>query len=182
MRRKSDKEIRKECKIFIVLGVISISFGIFSLLLPLMPATPYDEYMEKEVIISEINHYYGYRSSSYDYIVTKDGEVYNITGKYNTSKLFELLAEETPARIKYDVNKIFPFKKYVEEMTVNDIQVVKYDNDQPINWTFPVIASSICFLIGAGFLFVCRAFIIRNRKMQAKRDERIMKKYGRLKK
>ena len=122
------------------------------------------------------------QSVKYDYIVTKDGEVYNITGEYNKSQLFELLAEETPAWIKYDINKVFPSKKYVEEMTVDGILVVKYNNDQPVNWAFPIAFCSIFCLFGIGLLFVYRSFITRNRKIQAKRDARIIRKYGNIKK
>ena len=48
MCRKSDKEIRKEFGIFLISGILAILFGIFILLFPIMPTTPYEEYKEKD--------------------------------------------------------------------------------------------------------------------------------------
>ena len=183
MRRISDKEIKKEFNIFLVLGIIAILFGIFIVLLPIMPTTPYEEYKEKEVIISEFDHFYGgVRGASYDYIITEDGEKYNITGDYSKSELSEVLTKGTAAVIKYDINNILPFKKYAEEMTVNGNKIVTYNNDAPTNWTPHIIFCVLSCLIGIAFLFAYRWHIMRNRKLQAKRDAKIIKKYGKLKK
>ena len=57
MRRRSDKEIKKEINIFLVLGIIAILFGIFIVLWPIMPTTPYEEYKEKEVIIDLVMNF-----------------------------------------------------------------------------------------------------------------------------
>jgi hypothetical protein len=61
-------------------------------------------------------------------------------------------------------------------------EIITYDNDQPPDWTAIIIAGSISSLLGTGFLFVYRAAIVHNRKQQQKRDARIIKKYGKLKK
>ena len=183
MRRKSDKEIRKEFNIFIILGIIAILFGLFILLLPVIPTTPYEEYKEKEVVISKFDHFYGgVKGASYDYIITEDGETYNITGDYSRSELSEILIKGTVAVIKYDNNNILPFKKYAEEMTVDGNKIVTYNDDAPINWIPHIILGLLFCLIGVALLFLCRWHIIRNRKLQAKRDARIVKKYGNLKK
>ena len=183
MRRKSDKEIRKEFNIFLILGTIAILFGLLMLLLPIIPTTPFEEYTEKEVVISKFDHFYGgVRGASYDYIVTHDGEIYNITGEYRKSELSEFLIEGTVAVIKYDTNNILPFKKYVEELTVDENRLVTYNNDAPINWAPHVIFCLISCFIGISLLLACRWQVIRNRKLQAKRDARIIKKYGNLKK
>ena len=50
MRRKSDKEVRKEFSIFLILGIIAVLSGIFVLLFPVLPTTPYEEYKEKYVL------------------------------------------------------------------------------------------------------------------------------------
>ena len=183
MRRRSDREIKKEFNIFLILGIIAILFGIFIILLPIMPTTPYEEYEEKEVIISEFDHFYGGpKGSSYDYIITEDGETYNVTGEYSRSELSEILIKGTTAIIKYDTNNILPFKKYAEEITVGGNKIVTYNDDAPTNWTPHIIFCLIFCLIGVTFLFAFRWQIIRNRKLQAKRDARIIKKYGKLKK
>lgn len=182
MRRKSDKDIKKEYRIFLILGIIYIVTGMFFISVLFLPSTPYEEYVEKEVIISKFDNFHGVRyAASYDYIVTVDGDEYNITGEYDHSELSELLTEGTPAIIKYDVNDILPFKQYVEEMIVDGEKIVTYNNDEPANLVFPVIFLLIFCLMGFVFLFTYRSFIIRNRKLQEKRNARIIKKYGMLK-
>ena len=181
MRRRSDREVKKEFNIFLILGIIAILFGIFIILLPIMPTTPYEEYKEKEVIISEFDHFYGgLKGASYDYIITEDGEKYNVTGEHSRSKLSEILIKGTTAVIKYDTNNILPFIKYAEEITVGGNKIVTYNDDVPTNWTPHIIFCLICCLIGVSFLFVFRWQVIRNRKLQTKRDARIIKKYGKL--
>ena len=183
MRRKSDKETRKEFNIFLILGTVAILVGLFILLLPIMPTTPYEEYKEKEVIISEFDHFSGgLYGASYDYIITEDGEKYNITGDYSKSKLSEVLTKGTTAVIKYDTNNILPFIKYAEEMTVDGNKIVTYNNNAPTNWAPHIVFCVLSCFIGVAFLFAYRWQIMRNRKLQAKRDARIIKKYGNLKK
>lgn len=182
MRRKSDKDITKEYRILIILGIVCILFGLSAVVLPVfLPITPYEEYMEKEVVILKFDHFYTVKGSSYDYIITEDGE-YNITGDYSRSQLSDILTKETVATIKYDVNPIFPHKKYVEEMIVAGNKVVTYDDDEPIQWTGPIIFCLVFSLIGVGLLFACRHAVVRNRTLQTKRNEKIIKKYGKLQK
>ncbi len=183
MRRKSDKEIRKEFSIFLISGIIAVLFGIFILLFPVMPTTPYEEYKEKDVVISQFNHHYGgIRGASYNYIITEDGEKYNITGDYSKSELSELLIKGASAVIKYDTNKILPFIKYAEEIVIDGNKIVTYNNDTPTNWAPHIIFCLLSCLMGVALLFAYRWHIIRNRNLQAKRDARIIKKYGDLKK
>ena len=182
MRRKSDKVIKKEFNIFLILGIIAILFGIFIVLLPIIPYTPYEEYKEKEVVISKFDHFYGGpKGASYDYIITEDGEKYNVTGEYSRSELSEILIKGTTAVIKYDINDILPFKKYAEEITVSGNKIVKYNDDTPTKWMPHIIFCLIFCLTGVALLFAFRWQIIRNRKLQAKRDAKIIKKYGKLK-
>ncbi len=182
MRRRSDKEIRKEFSIFLILGIISILFGLFILLLPVIPTTPFEEYKEKEVIISKFDHFHSSKYANRHYIITEDGEKYNVTGEYSRSELSEILIKGTVAVIKYDTNNVLPFIKYAEEMTVDGNKIVTYNNDDPINWTPHIIFCLIGCFIGFIFLSAYRCIIIRNRKLQAKRDARIIKKYANLKK
>jgi len=181
MRRKNDKEIRKEFSVFLVLGIVAILFGMFILLYPIIPTTPYEEYREKEVVISEFDSSYS-RHSSYDYIITEDGELYRISGDYNRSDLVGILTKGTAAVIKCGSNGILPFIKYAEEMIVDGNKIVTYNNDAPTNWASNIIFCVLFFLIGVVFIFAYRWQITRNRKLQAKRDARIIKKYGNIKK
>lgn len=178
MRRKTDKEVKKEHRISIVLGCCFIAFAIFCILLPLIPPTPYNEYVEKEVIVSYSDHYSGgVRSASYCYIVSTDGEIYNITGKYSAPELRAHLKKGTEIVIKYTENKIFN-RKYAEEIMLNGAILVEYDNDEPIEWSGYIIFATFSALVGIGFILSYRFFVNHNRQLQAKRDARIKKKYG----
>jgi hypothetical protein len=178
VRRKTNKEVRKEHRITLILGCCFIAFAVFCILLPLIPRTPYSEHFEKEVIVSESDFYFGgVRGASYYYIITTDGEIYNITGEYSASKLREYLKEGTQITIKYTENKLFN-RKYAEEIVLNGELLVKYDNDKPIDWTGSIIFATFSDLVGIGFILSYRFHINHNRKLQAKRDARIKKKYG----
>ena len=182
MRRKSDKEIKREFSIFLILGVSLILFGVFILLYPIIPTTPYEEYIQKEVVISKFDDFRGAKGTFYDYIITKDGEEYRVTGEHNKSELYEILTEGTTAVIKYDTNALLPFIRYAEEITVDGDKIVTYNNDAHVNWIPHIIFGLFSCLIGSALLFTFRWHIIRNRKLQAQRDSRIIKKYGKLKK
>ena len=178
MRRKSDKEVKQEHRIALILGCCFIAFAVFCILLPLIPRTPYSEHLEKEVIVSEFDfHSGGVRGASYYYIITTDGEIYNITGDYSASKLRECLKEGTQTTIKYTENKVFN-RKYAEEIALGEELLVKYNNDGPIDWTGSIIFATFSALVGVGFILSYRFHINHNRQLQAKRDARIKKKYG----
>lgn len=183
MRRKSEKEIQKEFIPSLIFGIIAILCGLFVLLFPFIPPTPLDKHVEKEVTISKFDHSIGLRyAASYDYIITEHGKKYRITGDYNRSELSETLTKGTVAIIKYDTNDILPFIKYAEEISVDGNKIVTYNNDTPIKWTPHIIFSLFICLVGAASLFFYRWNIVRYRTLQAKRDARIVKKYGQLKK
>ena len=183
MRRKSEKEIRKEFIFSLIFGIIAIWCGLFVLLFPFIPPTPLDEHIEKEVVISKFDHSIGIRyAASYDYIITEDGKKYNVTGDYIYSELDETLAKGTVAIIKYDTNDIFPYIKYAEELSVDGNKIVTYNNDAPIKWVPHIIFGLFTCLVGAASLFFYRWNIVRYRTLQAKRDARIIKKYGQLRK
>ena len=183
MRRKSDKQIKKEFISVLIFGIVAIFAGLFILTYPLIPATPLEEHKEKEIIISQFAYHSGGRyGSSYYYIITEDGERYNITGEYSATQLYDVLSKGTVAVIKYDTNKILTFKKYAEEITVDGNKIVTYNNDDPINWTMHIIFGLLALPTGLASLFLYRWEIKHNREMQAKRDARIIKKYGKLEK
>ena len=104
--------------------------------------------------------------------------MFNVTGEYSRAELTDLLAPGTAATIKYSVNRILPFKRYAEEMTVGGQTVVTYNNHKPIDWTVSVIFCVIFCLLGVAHIIGYRLHIRRNRIMQEKRDARIAKKYG----
>ena len=168
---------------FLFFGIVAIFASLFVLTYPLIPATPLEEHKEKEIVISQFDYHGGGRyGASYHYIITEDGERYNITGEYSATQLYDVLSKGTVAVIKYDTNKLLTFINYAEEMTVNGNKIVTYNNDDPPNWTLHIIFGLLTFLVGIGFLFFYGWEIKHNREMQAKRDARIIKKYGKLEK
>ena len=72
MRRKSDKQIKKEFISVLILGIVAIFAGLFVLTYPLIPATPLEEHKEKEIIISQFDYHSGGRyGASYHYIIRR---------------------------------------------------------------------------------------------------------------
>lgn len=183
MRRFSDKNARKKNAFWAILGIAFILMGILEFLLPFKPSIPYEEYLEKDIVISKFDRSYGARAiTTYDYIITGDGENYTLTGDYDQSELSKILIKGTDATIKYRVNSVLPFLKYAEEIIVDGNKVATYDNDAPVNWTFVIIMGVVSCAMGAFFLFMYHWSIAHNRKLQEKRDKRIIKKYGSLEK
>ncbi len=181
MRRKTDKDIRKEYAVFLILGCLCILLAILFILSPLIPSRPYEDHMEKEVVIRKLDRTSSRYSGITYHIVTEEGDSYSVTGNFNTTKLKNTLVKGTTATIRYAKNRMLPFLLYAEEVAVDGELIVAYDNDQPVNWTLPIIACTLACLLGSGLLMGYRWIIVRNRRMQAKRDARIAKKYGKLK-
>lgn len=181
MRRLSEKEARKRNIFFQICGVVFILMGLFDLLLPFIPPIPYEEYLEKDVVISKFDRHIGIKGTSHDYIITENGEKYTLTGDYDRSELSQVLIKGTDATIKYAASKVFPFMKNAEEIIVDGDKIATYDNDTPINWTFIIIMGVVSCTLGAFFLFMYHRSIAHNRRLQEKRDKRILKKYGNLK-
>ena len=182
VRRKSDKDIIKESKWLIIVSILLILLGIFLAILPhLVPRGNYDSLQAKEVTISEFKtNYGGLHRASYDYIRTTDGEKYNISGDYQRAQLKDLLKEGQAVTIKWYKNEPF-WTLLAEEIYVNGEQVVKYDNDLPVEWK-PALIFGLCVsALGIGGLFLFRFFLKHNREKQKKRDERIIRKYGKAK-
>lgn len=184
MHRKSDKKSRRKYMVFLVLSITSVLFGLLILLIPLIPSPPYEAYSKKEIIISEFEEFHGDGRylSSYDYIVTEDGETYNITGDYNKKELSKILTEGTHVTIKCRTNRVFPFLKYAEEMVVDGEKIVTYNNDEPTDWAIPIVLCLLFVLLGGMFFMGSWSIRKKQRNLQAKRDARIIKKYGELNK
>ena len=179
MRRKTDKDIVKENYCLIILSALLILCGVLCAIHPhIVSHVGYDSLQSKEVTISEFkNHYGGRYSASYDYIRTTDGEIYNISGEYQREQCEVLLTKGKTVSIKWYKNEPF-WTLLVEEMYVDGERVVTYDNDKPVDWKSPLIFGSCFIVLGIGGFFLLRLFVNMNRKKQKKRDEKILRKYG----
>ena len=183
MRRKTDKDIIKENYWLIILSALLVLFGVFCAILPhIAPHVSYDALQVKEVTITEFKHHHGGRyGASYDYIRTTDGEKYNLSGEYQREYLKGLLTKGKTVTIKWYKNEPF-WTPLVEEMYVDGERVVTYDNDAPVDWRSPLILGSCFIALGIGGVFLLLLFVNANRKKQKKRDEKIQRKYGIIKK
>lgn len=171
----------KENYWLMILSTLLILLGVFSVILPhVVPDVGYDYLQTKEVIVTAFKNFDGgYKGASYDYIRTTDGEKYNISGDYQRAQLQELLTEGKTVTIKWYKNEPF-WTLLVEEMYVDGERVVTYDNDKPVVWKPPLIFGSCFIALGIGGFFLLRLFVKTNRKKQKKRDEKILRKYGKI--
>lgn len=180
MRRKSDRDIRKENRMVRIIGYIGIFLGLALLVAPLIPPTPYEAYEEKNIVIQDMYDFHS-RGTTTDYIVSNEGHEYTVTGSYRRDELYEKVSEGAIVTIKYCKNKLLPFNYQLEELTVHGEQIVTYDNDRLTTGMETVVltvSALFSFLFGVILLILDGYLFRRNRQIQAKRDQRIAKKYG----
>ena len=177
MRRKTDKDILKENWWLLAGSVIYIFLGIFVVILPYIsrPAD-YAALQTKEIIVDAFRHHSGTYGGSYDYILTMDGEMYNVSGDYQRAQLTQLLTEGRSVTIKWYKNKPF-WTLLAEEIYVDGQRIVTYNNDEPVNKTIPVIIGICAIAIGLGIFGFLNFMLKHNRTKQKKRDDKIKRKY-----
>ena len=180
MRRKSDRDIRKENRMVRIIGYICIFLGLALLISSLIPPAAYEDYVEKDIVIRKIYDFHS-RGSLTDYIVSTEGHEYTVTGSYRRDELYKKVSEGAIVTIKYCKNKLLPFNYQLEELTVHGERIVTYDNDRPTTGMETVVltvSTLFSFLFGVILLILDGYLLRRNRQIQAKRDQRIAKKYG----
>ena len=185
MARKTDIDVIKENWLIIAFSVWFILTGIFIAVLPhLIEPVSYDDYQTKVVTVKSL----GYRSvggrvSGYYFMRTTDGEKYNISGIYNKTQLKKMITKGRTVTIKWVEDEWLKIC-YAEEIFVDGEKVVSYDGD---SWgegkgKIFVFVFGICMVaIGTGGLFILKLLIKSNRKKRQKREEQLLKKYGKLK-
>ena len=180
MYRMNDKDIVKSNVFIIIFSVLFILIGVLLPLFPvLIPTAEYGELIDKEIVIESVEWVHQYKGASFFRITTEDAEQYNITGDYSDVDIKEVLPCGKTVSIKYYENKIFfETKKYAEVIVVDGVCVVHYDNDEDNGIWVLYLLSVCCFLIGVGAVCFVVWQIKHNRKKQAKRDQKIIKKYG----
>lgn len=172
-------DIWKEDISIIILSAFFLVFGLATPFLVHLNVVEYDQLYEKEITIDSLIRMMTRGSTSFR-TTTTDGERYNVSGDYSGPELRDSLQYGTKAHIKYHENR-FLFSKYAEEIIVDGKCIVQYNDDQaphPFLYWF----CGFCVLCGIlGFLFA-RWNVKHNRHLQKNRDQRIIKKYGSLKK
>ncbi|MBE6959546.1 MAG: hypothetical protein E7448_02340 [Ruminococcaceae bacterium] len=184
MRRMNDKDIIKSNIFIIICAVVFVLVGVLLPLVPvLIPTAEYSELIDKEIVIQSVERIHPYKGTTYHRITTADGEQYNITGDYTNTDVDKYLYEGQIAAIKYYENQLlFKTKKYAEVITVDGISIVHYDNDKDNGIWVLHLLSVCCILIAIGAVWFVVWQIKSNRKKRAKRDRKIIKKYGSVRK
>ena len=178
MRRKTDKDILRENPWLLAGSVIYILLGIFVVMLPYIsrPAD-YAALQTKEITVDAFRHHSGTYGGSYDYILTTDGEMYNVSGDYQRSQLAQLLTEGRTVTIKWYKNRPF-WTLLAEEIYVDGQKIVTYNNDEPVNKSIPVIIGICAIAMGLGIFLFLNFILKHNRVKQKKRNDKIKRKYG----
>ncbi len=180
MRRKTDKDIIKENKWLIIGSALLILLGFLIIILPnIMPEITYDSLQTKEVTVTAFRyHHGGWHGTNYYYILTTDGEKYNLSGDFQREQAKKLLTEGRKITIKWYKNT--PFRTLLaEEIYAGSECVVAYNPGSPNDDIIISLTLALpAWLLGAGGFLLLRFFLKHNRKTQKKRDERIAKKYG----
>jgi len=177
VRRKTDRDVVKENTWLICVSGALILLGIFLALWPyLFPSPDYDALEEKEVTVQALRHFSGLKGVSYDYILTTDGERYNLAGDYDSEEVYGLLTEGRKATIKWCVNK--PARTLLAGGVCVDGQTVVAYRSQPDSWK-PMLVFGCWFVAtGIGGFLLLHLLLKTNRRKQNQRDERIKRKYG----
>jgi len=174
--KERKKQSKREMRGLLITGCFTILLGIFFVMLPFLPPTPYEEYTEKEVVIVKFDRQYVLKGRSYHYIVTADGERYRVSGAFNRAELSDLLSEETPAVIKCDKHPLLPYIKRAEEVIVNGKTVVAYNNDEPVNWTVYILLCLLLCSMGVGLIALYRYHLLDKKRKKQKKLARKIKK------
>ena len=180
MRRKTDRDIFRENRFLVGMGICLILCGlIFSFWTQLFPHAPYEELLEKQVTLRSLERRRIGRTRTWC-IRTEKG-VYFLGGAYDHDTLDALCHQDAEANIKYQIVKPF-FSKLIDEMTVDGVTVVTYTPPAEFhmgNWWKDFAMFQMLFTIpGILILLFVWYFVKRNRIQQDKRDRRIAKKYG----
>lgn len=174
MRRMDDKDVIKGNRILIIVCVLFILVGLLLPLLPMfLPTAEYEELMDKEIVIESVERVHQYRGRGSYRLTTEDGEKYNITGDFTGVNIYEALPSGKTMTIKY-------YKNRAAVIVVDGVTIVHYHNNKDDLWVLYALSGG-CFVLAACGAGVVIWQINRNRKKQAERDQRIIKKYGSIK-
>lgn len=179
MGRKTDREILRENRWLTVLSAVFILCGILVALLPhLPPFASYDSLQETEAAVQAFKHFYGgSKGLNYAYLLTTDNEKYILSGDYDKAEAAAQLTAGKAVTLKWYRNKPFG-ERLAEEVSVDGKLIVRYDNDLSRDKKSAFFAGAFLAAVGTGGLLLLNLSLKANRKKQAKRDEKLRRKYG----
>ena len=179
MGRKTDREILRENRWLTVLSAAFILCGIWIALLPhLLPFTSYDSLQETEATVQSFKHFYGGAKGLYvAYLLTTDNEKYILSGDYDHQEAAKQLTAGKSVTLKWYQQKPFG-GRLAEEVSVDGKPIVRYDNDLDRDKKASFFAGAFPAAVGTGGLLLLNLILKTNRKKQARRDEKLKRKYG----
>lgn len=186
MRRKNDKDILKENGLMLPISALFLIVGILLPFLPmLIPTVAYENLTTREITVERVEYVRGYRqhSSGYYCMIAENGEEYRLSGDYRDVDIPAVLYSGREVTVKYRESKImFRTVKHAEEVRSGRERIVRYDDDEEQPLWVMYLFSGVCILLGAGGICFVSWTVRHNREKQAKRDQKIIKKYGSVKK
>lgn len=179
MGRKTDREILRENRWLTVLSAAFILCGIWIALLPhLLPFASYDSLQETEATVQSFKHFYGGAKGLNDsYLLTTDNEKYILSGDYDHQEAAEQLTAGKSVTLKWYQRKPFG-GRLAEEVMMDGKPIVRYDNDLDRDKKASFFAGAFLAAVGTGGLLLLNLTLKTNRKKQARRDEKLKRKYG----
>ena len=179
MGRKTDREILRENRWLTVLSAAFILCGIWIALLPhLLPFASYDSLQETEATVQSFKHFYGgAKGLNVAYLLTTDNEKYILSGDYDHQEAAKQLTAGKSVTLKWYQQKPFG-ERLAEEVSVDGKPIVRYDNDLDRDKKASFFAGAFPAAVGTGGLLLLNLILKTNRKKQARRDEKLKRKYG----
>lgn len=188
MKRRSEAEIKKSWRHLLNLSILFIVMGVFLAVLTtvsmLSPKPDESEYHYETVAVEEADLRdadFSRHSNYIWFITTAEGEEFRVVGDTVCGVLSEKLVKGSIAEIKWIEKGLFFKRKLVSEVTVEGVKVVVPDEIKPFEWVVVYIICLISIALGIGFFFFYRSYVNHEIEYNKKRDERIIKKYGELK-
>lgn len=179
MGRKTDREILRENRWPTVLSAAFILCGIWIALLPhLLPFASYDSLQETEATVQSFKHFYGGSKGLNDtYLLTSDNEKYILSGDYDHQEAAAQLTAGKSVTLKWYQSNPFG-ERMAEEVMMDGKPIVRYDNDLGRDKKASFFAGAFLAAVGTGGLLLLNLTLKTNRKKQARRDEKLKRKYG----
>lgn len=175
MKRRTDKDIVREHKGFVIFFSVIVLIGTIVPFLTLIPKPEY-QYEEKSIHVDRVEYEPIGRTGWQTCLQASDGEIYIILGRDGAYKTAFTDADLT---IRYHERRVFFWKeKDVDTVTWSGGTFDTHREVSDGHWYVAVIAGVAIMLIGSGGLLIVFMDVKRNRRVQKARDQRIIKKYG----
>ena len=157
----SKKRYYRDKRIWTTIRNISIFLMVFGLVAFILsvasPAPDYKDMTQTTITVQSLKYFIYYRGNGVYVLKTDDDKRFNIAGDFVAEQWQDYLKPGTRAEIRYHHSKVF-FTSYIAEMSVDGNLLVRYADNRKPNFTYILIACSLCELFGAGLLWSGIAF------------------------